>query len=1167
MINFRSFVLGAVALATPTFLPGADATRESSVSYIRDILPILRSECQGCHQPAKQKGDYVMTDFASLLAGGETGDPAIVPGHPEKSYLIDVITPVDGASEMPPKDGPLLEEQVAMITQWVREGAVDDSPPSTAPKVDADHPPVYSQLPVVTSLDFSPDGKWLAVAGYHEVLLHKADGSQIAHRLVGLSERVESVRFSPDGTRLAVAGGNPGRSGELQVWDVEKQSLLLSKAVTFDTIYGASWSPDGTRIAVGCAHDKSVRAFDAKNGAQVLYMGGHDDWPLATVWSKEGTHVVSGGRDMSTKLTEVESERFIDNITSITPKALKGGVHSLARQPDTDFFLVGGADGEPKIYRAFREVVRKIGDDSNLIRRYPSLPGRLFSVDFAPDGKTFAAAASLDGRGTLTLCRSEFDAAIPEEIEKIWKKTILQRSDEEKEKYESWWSEGAEELARLKFDTPIFAIAFSPDGKHLAASGGDGVIRFLNAKTFETMHEANAVPLVETESGKIAVREAPDYIRDVNPIVTKLGCNAGTCHGSKDGKNGFKLSLRGYDAFFDIRSLTDDHASRRVNVAAPDTSLMLLKATAAVPHEGKQLLEADSDYYQVLRDWIADGAKVDHKAPRVVGISVTPVNPVIQTIGETRQMKVVATYADGKTRDVTKESFIESGNTEVATHNDTGLLATIRRGEAPVLARYEGAYASTVLTVMGDRSGFAWDKQSENNEIDGFVHDKLQRMKILPSGLCTEEEFVRRIYLDLTGLPPSPEAVTAFLREKGPSREKRVALIEQLIGSGDFIDHWTNKWADLLQVNRKFLGPEGATKFRGWIREQVAENRPYDEFVHEIVTASGSNSENPAASYYKILRNPEDTVENTTHLFLATRFNCNKCHDHPFERWTQDQYYELAANFSQVSLKRAPESGKRNIGGSAVEKPKPLFEVVYDNEEGEMIHGRTNEVAEPSFPYEANFDIPKEASRREQLAAWMTSPDNEYFAKSYVNRLWGYLLGTGIIEPLDDIRAGNPPTNPELLDWLTREFIESGFDTRHIIRLICQSRTYQRSIRTNPWNADDKINFSHAKARRLPAEVLYDAVYAVTGAKSQFPGVPVGTRAAALPDVGVELPDGFLGNLGRPVRESACECERSNDIQLGSVMALVSGPTIADAIGDEDNAIPRLAASTSDDRQ
>ncbi|MEM9481877.1 MAG: DUF1549 domain-containing protein, partial [Verrucomicrobiota bacterium] len=771
------------------------------------------------------------------------------------------------------------------------------------------------------------------------------------------------------------------------------------------------------------------------------------------------------------------------------------------------------------------------------------------------------------GKGTLTVCSSEFDATIPDEIKKIWKKTILQRSDQEKEKYESWWKEGAEELTRLNFETPVFAVAYSHDGNQIAVAGGDGVIRFLDAESFEIVHETNAVPLLQSEAGEVAARAVPDYIRDVNPIVTKLGCNAGTCHGSKDGKNGFKLSLRGYDAFFDIRSLTDDHASRRVNVAAPDASLMLLKATAAVPHEGKQLLETDSEYYQVLRDWIAAGAKVDHEAPRVVSITVSPENPVIQEIGETRQMKVVATYADGETRDVTKDSFIESGNLEVATHNDGGLLTTIRRGEAPVLARYEGAYASTVLTVMGDRSGFVWKKQAENNEIDGFVHDKLQRMRILPSGLCTDEEFVRRIYLDLTGLPPSPKDLLTFLEDERPSRQKRKALIDRLIGNEDFIDHWTNKWADLLQVNRKFLGPEGATKFRGWIRAQVAGNRPYDEFVRDIVTASGSNSENPAASYYKILRNPEDTVENTTHLFLATRFNCNKCHDHPFERWTQDQYYELAASFSQVSLKRAPESGKRNIGGSAVEKAKPLFEVVYDNEEGEMIHGRTNEIAEPAFPYDANYDMPKESSRREQLAAWMTSPDNAYFAKSYVNRIWGYLLGTGIIEPLDDIRAGNPPTNPELLDWLTRQFIDSNFNTQHLIRLICESRAYQRSIKTNKWNVDDKINFSHAKARRLPAEVLYDAVYTVTGAKSQFPGVPAGTRAAALPDVGVELPDGFLGNLGRPVRESACECERSNDLQLGSVMALVSGPTVADAIGDEGNAISRLAETTVDDRE
>jgi hypothetical protein len=354
--------------------------------------------------------------------------------------------------------------------------------------------------------------------------------------------------------------------------------------------------------------------------------------------------------------------------------------------------------------------------------------------------------------------------------------------------------------------------------------------------------------------------------------------------------------------------------------------------------------------------------------------------------------------------------------------------------------------------------------------------------------------------------------------------------------------------------------------FRTWIRTQVDANIPYDKFVRSIMTAKGSNRENPAAAYFKILRDPAATMENTTQLFLGVRFNCNKCHDHPFERWTQDQYYETAAYFAQVGLSRDPASSGRMIGGTNVESAKPLFEVVADMGAGDMVHDRTKAVTPPRFPFSCSYNKPEtNAPRRFELAEWLTAKDNPYFAKSYVNRLWGYLLGVGIIEPLDDIRAGNPATNPELLDYLIQEFMKTGFDVRHVMRLICKSRTYQLSVETNKWNADDKVNYAHAAARRLPAEVLLDTVYRVTGSISKFPGVAAGIRAAALPDSGVELPSGFLTTFGRPARESACECERSSGLQLGPIMALVSGPTLGDAIADPANELTKLVATQSDD--
>ncbi len=528
-------------------------------------------------------------------------------------------------------------------------------------------------------------------------------------------------------------------------------------------------------------------------------------------------------------------------------------------------------------------------------------------------------------------------------------------------------------------------------------------------------------------------------------------------------------------------------------------------------------------------------------------------------------MAVVATFANGSVRDVTSEAFIDSSNTEVATVDRSGTVTAVRRGEATIMVRYEGNYAASTLFVMGDRSGFVWKPVEGQGVIDSLVYDKLKQVKVLPSDLCTDAEFVRRVYLDLTGLPPQPEQVRAFLHDTRPSRFKRDELIDKLIGSPDFIEHWTNKWADLLQVNRKFLGDKGATAFRGWIRKSVAENMPYDKFARAILTASGSNVDNPPASYFKVLREPDAVMENTTQLFLAVRFNCNKCHDHPFERWTQDQYYHLAAFFAQVGRAEDPRYKGQKLGGTAVEGAKPLVEVISDLKGGDVKHARTGAVSAPVFPYKHNDLAPATATRREQVAHWITSTENVYFARSYVNRLWSYLLGVGLIEPVDDIRAGNPPSNPKLLDFLTDEFVKNGFNTRHVIQMICKSRVYQHSVVANDWNKDDDINYARALPRRLSAEVLFDSIHSVTGSVSRLPGLPAGSRAAQMLDSTVDAPGGFFNLFGKPPRESACECERSTSLMLGPVLNLVNGPILADAVRDPSNRIARVLAAEKND--
>ncbi|HEV2473501.1 MAG TPA: DUF1549 and DUF1553 domain-containing protein, partial [Chthonomonadales bacterium] len=423
---------------------------------------------------------------------------------------------------------------------------------------------------------------------------------------------------------------------------------------------------------------------------------------------------------------------------------------------------------------------------------------------------------------------------------------------------------------------------------------------------------------------------------------------------------------------------------------------------------------------------------------------------------------------------------------------------------------------------------------------------KLRKIKALPSGLCDDATFLRRVSIDLCGVPPRVATTRAFLADKTPSQVKRAKLVDSLLGSRAFIERWTNKWSDLLDCNSKYLGDTGVWKFHNWIRAAVATNMPYDRFVRDMITASGDSSENGAANYMRVVRDTSTATEDITQLFLGVRFSCCKCHDHPFERWTQNQYYQIGAFFAQVGFKPGAQSGE---------------EVVYNSGSGEVMHPKTGLAVLPEVPVGTlvrNADL---TDRRAEFAAWLTSPANPYFSRAMVNRLWSYFLGKGIIDPVDDIRASNPASNPQLLEALNADFVKSGFDLRHMMRVIVLSRTYQSSLTPNRWNADDDTNFSHAMPRRLEAEELLDSLMLATGSQTDFQGMPVGASAKQLPDATIAGGDSFLDEFGRPARETPCECERSSNVSLGQALSMINGPTISNAIENPNGRIARLLKS------
>jgi hypothetical protein len=632
------------------------------------------------------------------------------------------------------------------------------------------------------------------------------------------------------------------------------------------------------------------------------------------------------------------------------------------------------------------------------------------------------------------------------------------------------------------------------------------------------------------------------------------GCNMGACHGTPSGKNGFRLSLRGYDPAADYLQLTRDVLGRRTDRLEPDAGLILKKALGRVPHEGGPRFPASSLPALVFRRWLSEGLQDDPaNLPALTSIDIQPGSRVLNEPARWQQLAVQARFADGSVRDVTRLTVFTSSDPAVASVDTHGLVEFQQSGEVAILCRYLDVLQAVRLTYLEPRKGFVWKSPPENNFVDKHVFAKLQMMSIPPSDLCSDQEFIRRAYLDLSAILPSAEEIKTFLADT--AKDKRARLIDTLLARPDYADFWTLKWSDVLRSNRKTIQVKGIHVYQKWLHNHLAVNTPFDKIARELLTASGSTFANPPANFYRIARDPQNLAETTAQLFFGIRMQCAKCHNHPFERWTQDDYYSMAAFFARVKQKKDGEqsSGPKDPGG----------EIIYTERAGEVVQPRTNKAMPPKFMGGPVADVPPGHDRREVLADWLTSANNPFFAKSVVNRVWYHLNGRGIVDPVDDFRDSNPSANDALLDALAQDFVAHHFDLKHLIRVIMNSRTYQLSTQSNEFNKDDNKYFSHATTKLLGAEQLLDAICTATDVPEKFPGLPSGTRAVQLPDG--EVNHVFLKTFGQPGRELACECERESDSNLAQALQLINGPTINEKLRNPNNRLGKMLAKKMSD--
>lgn len=1027
-------------------------------------------------------------DLSTRESALKGGDegPVLASKKPEKSKLISVLA-ADADPHMPPKKQ-LKPAEIELLRKWVAAGAQWDQ----------------------AALAAASKPREVKIASIPENL-----------------NAVYAVAVSPDGKRLAI-----GRRTKIQVLDLASTNSAPVKEWTAHSefVRALAWGPDD-RLASGSfrevaiwsdgkelsrtqARDR-VNAIQFSNGDLIVADGAevsihsktnwlaHDQWINAIAVSSDGKLIATAAADRLIKIWDRETRKEITRLEGHSQ-----AVYGLAFNTNATELITVGADKFIFVW------------DVKTRESFVTLPDRKNS----PTSVVWPAGGK--------------HALVVDEGGDIWAFNDFKRHSGAQS------SDAANERRLAAWESPLHSLSASEDGKVISVGHEDGVVRVLD-ETGKVKLKLEAAPKIQ-----IAATE-PSFVRDVLPVMAKLGCMGGSCHAKPAGQNGFKLSVFSYDPKADFFEITGEARGRRVFPAAPEESLILLKPTAQVEHGGGERMAVGSESYQLIARWIRAGMPYQHtNEANLVSIEATPADATYKKKTSV-PLRVIAKFADGTSRDVTRLSEYSANDKEIAQVTDEGVIrAGTLSGETVIVARYMGHVAASHVTIPADRK-LAPEKYATlpaNNFIDTLAHQNFERLGLFPSELCADSEFQRRSTLDAIGRLPSMEETRAFLSDNFPAKRER--WIAKLLDDPAYADYWANRWADLLRPNPDRVGVKSIFTLDQWLREAFRANMPFDEFARAILTAEGSNHRDGPAVVYRDRREPSERTTMFSQLFLGTRMECAKCHHHPNEKWSQDDFYQFAAFFADVKQKGAGLSPPISAGTESF---------FFDAGSGVVKHPVTGEKMEPRPPDGPLMKSEGKKDPREDLVSWLTDPKNPFFAKAAVNRVWAVFFGRGFVDPVDDFRASNPVVQEALLNALAEDFSRNGYNLKKLMRTIMTSRLYQLSSTPNETNLADTKNFSRSYRRRLPAEVLLDAVNDVTWAADEFNGCPPGTRA--IQTWSYKISSHFLDAFSRPNSSTDAPCERDMKISVVQSLHLMNSKNLQEKISRAGGRIKTLADS------